>query len=59
MTQVVSYLNTQGYVILAVPHTDQGLNLCPLLWKCGVLTIGPSGKSFMGGGNLFPYQLFC
>ena len=24
---------------------DQGLNLCPLQWKHGVLTTGPPGKS--------------
>ena len=24
---------------------DHGLNLCPLQWKCGVLTAGPPGKS--------------
>lgn len=24
---------------------DQGLNQCPLLWKRGVLTAGPPGKS--------------
>ena len=24
---------------------DQGSNLCPLQWKCGVLTTGPPGKS--------------
>ena len=24
---------------------DQGLNLCSLHWKCGVLTTGPPGKS--------------
>ena len=27
---------------------DQGLNLCPLQWKCGVLTTGPPGKSLTG-----------
>ena len=26
----------------------QGLNLCPLQWKCGVLTVGPPGKSPLG-----------
>ena len=25
--------------------SDQGLNPCPLCWKCGVLTTGPLGKS--------------
>ena len=25
---------------------DQGLNLGPLHWQCGALTIGPLGKSF-------------
>ena len=25
--------------------SDQGLNLCPLQWECGVLTTGPPGKS--------------
>ena len=27
---------------------DQGLNPCPLHWKCGVLTTGPPGKSPLG-----------
>ena len=30
---------------ILVPH--QGSNLPPLQWKCGVLTIGPSGKSLL------------
>ena len=24
---------------------NQGLNLCPLPWKCRVLTVGPAGES--------------
>ena len=33
------------HVGILVP--DQGLNLCPLQWKCGVLTTGLPGKSQM------------
>ena len=28
-----------------IEFPNQGLNLCPLFWKHGVLTIGPPGKS--------------
>ena len=30
-------------------YSDQGLNLCPLRWKHGVLTARPPGKSLVGG----------
>ena len=36
---------------------NQGSNLCPLQCKCGLLTTGPPGKFWVGGGpaqqNLF------
>ena len=38
------------FVFLTVKHVgswlpDQGLNLCHLHWKCGILKSGPPGKS--------------
>ena len=30
---------------------DQGSNMCPLQWKCGVLTTGPPGKPLISSFN--------
>ena len=33
------------HVVSSFPDSDQGLNLCPLHWRCRVLATGSSGKS--------------
>ena len=47
--QHVGFLAATCKLLLATCGTyfpDQGLNLGPLLWECGVLATGPPGKSF-------------
>ena len=43
--------DSDSFLFLAAPRgmrdlssPTQGLNLCPLQWKCGVLTTGPPGS---------------
>ena len=42
-------------VRMSLPFPNQGSNLGPLQWKCGVLSTGPPGKSRL---NLLFFILF-
>ena len=47
------FLNLLTALCVGSCFPNQGLNPQPLLWKCGVLTTGPSGKFCLGP---FPRQ---